>query len=256
LYGAATCRYAEREALRAVRIGNNDLLRNLVIGPSEALLPQVHSARSEADKTTPLLLALKLNNLGAVKLLVEDLKAPVPRHPGRKPTLQRQGTGTMSVKTLGYATGKIGAARGGKEMNNALVDSPERYDNLASLDVEQIFRIEGPTEETLELLFTLTGRSVFDDNSLAKGINSAAAVGNIVGARFALARVSFGFSAAHEAALFSDDAQAVRVWKDVQGGRGGRGGKAKSRAGGSLSPVHLGKQILHCSYLGKHLEVT
>jgi hypothetical protein len=28
----------------------------------------------------------------------------------------------MSVLTLGYATGKIGAARGGKELNNALLD--------------------------------------------------------------------------------------------------------------------------------------
>jgi hypothetical protein len=29
----------------------------------------------------------------------------------------------MSVRTLGFATGKIGAGRGGKELNNALLDS-------------------------------------------------------------------------------------------------------------------------------------
>ena len=48
----------------------------------------------------------------------------------RATSMAERGTGTMSVLTLGFATGAVGAARGGREMNNALVDAKEKAEPL------------------------------------------------------------------------------------------------------------------------------
>jgi phage terminase small subunit len=60
----------------------------------------------------------------------------------------------MSVLTLGIATGKIGVARGGKEMNNALLDAKSdqarRQAKLAS-----VLGASPLSDEVLQLLCKL-----------------------------------------------------------------------------------------------------
>ena len=79
------------------------------------------------DPLSALMEAISKNDHVAIKLLIDAERTFPYRCSGRTTTLGSHSTGTMSVQTLGFATGKIGAARGGKELNNALIDAnPDR----------------------------------------------------------------------------------------------------------------------------------
>lgn len=189
--------------------------------------------------TTALDHAILRNNLEAVKILVQAYARKEHRCSGRSPTLAEQGTGNMSVLTLGFATGKIGAARGGKEMNNALLDSKAEMQLGAT-----VFGNECVKEETVHLVIALLelqkpsySRScdaIEGGNiDLASGLEHALVMGNATAVRIVLTHLNRQgmVSSAHAHALdgdtkFADNMKGVSV-------------TSKARVGCKICPVHL-----------------
>eukprot|EP00040_Diaphanoeca_grandis_P021799 m.116384 g.116384 ORF g.116384 m.116384 type:complete len:1883 (+) comp28500_c0_seq1:122-5770(+) len=165
--------YAPLHVLRAVQLGDHTLLKALI--KDVAHVPSLKSPRTQIETdedTSPLMLAIRKNDHVAMKLILDEEKGYHSRCAARRPTLGAQKTGHMSVHTLGFATGKIGAARGGKELNNALMD----YGSQASYDSQtfnQALATKGVTVETIKFLEVLLDGDSPDldhlDDCLEKG---------------------------------------------------------------------------------------
>lgn len=133
---------AEREAWRAVSHGNIDFLKDKLQGE----VP-LFTQRDVASKQTALHLAILKGDVKAMALLARVLQTmggQVLSQKARAASMATHSTGHMNIETLGFETGKIGAARGGKELNNALMDStdpPEKLEltiSRAPLTVDQV----------------------------------------------------------------------------------------------------------------------
>jgi len=221
----------DRETYRAVQVGNIAFLKDKLLGHVPLLL-----MRDVASRTTALHAAIEANNTMAIATLAKEvmLGRAASIQSKRRSGLQATGTGEMSVMTLGFATGKIGVARGGREMNNALADPADQPEYItAVLARKEISR------ENFQLLTGLGllspgggGRHEFYKGSLEKSLEMILAGGQRSTARYVLERMTGypGISKAHLEALsdaaISEDVTARQV-------------TAQLGFGGQFTPVHL-----------------
>eukprot|EP00930_Biecheleria_cincta_P034410 TRINITY_DN23788_c0_g2_i1.p1 TRINITY_DN23788_c0_g2~~TRINITY_DN23788_c0_g2_i1.p1 ORF type:complete len:3105 (-),score=585.98 TRINITY_DN23788_c0_g2_i1:231-9545(-) len=232
----------EREAFRAVNTGNIEFLRKKLAGHMPLC-----TQRDMASRQTALHLAIERANTKAIGAIGRAISRQHgwPDRSLRSSSLQEQGTGEMNVLTLGFATGKVGAARGGREMNNALLDSKEGPESL-----DEVVARSPLSEEQVKLLFNFgmltrmprirrgkllkTGRQHTEGPyvSLDACVEPAVSMGNlsVLQALLSLIDDSYGVTETHRAAV-SDTALSDRLQ--------GRSILAQMRIGGQLSPVHF-----------------
>lgn len=235
---APTCATAaEREAWRAVYHGNTDFFQEKIAGKLPLLCQ-----RDMVSKQTALHLAIQKGNAKAIRMFA------VHRHENRgsvrMTSMAAQGTGTMNPLALGFETGKVGAARGGKELNNALVDQRENPEPLQ----EVVARTPLPSD-FLQLLMGLDfitqraymrrgkimnlGRGRGDPFAcdLMECLEPAMKYGQLGVVQLVLKRLSsMGVGPGHEVAA---------GLKDMPDNLQARSVTAVLRFGGALTPVHI-----------------
>jgi len=218
---------ADREGIRAVLAGNLDFLKEKLMG-TVPLLAQ----RDSVSRQTALHIAIQKQDHPAICTLARCISLATASR--RVSSLNQQGTGQMSVLTLGFATGKIGAARGGKEMNNALLDCGEPPESLEALVARTPL-----TADTFKLLMGLQlGKAMVSARrgtapfhfALDGVIEPSVWAGNYAVTKMCLERMkSFDVSASHMAAFDSEVSPTLRAGSIT----------SKMRIGGGLSPIHL-----------------
>eukprot|EP00927_Polykrikos_kofoidii_P071029 TRINITY_DN6736_c0_g2_i1.p1 TRINITY_DN6736_c0_g2~~TRINITY_DN6736_c0_g2_i1.p1 ORF type:complete len:3109 (+),score=610.88 TRINITY_DN6736_c0_g2_i1:49-9375(+) len=233
----------EREAFRAVQIGNTQLLEEKLVGKVPLWLQ-----RDVASRQTPLHAAMEKVDTQAMRILLKQA-SNWGDSDLRRSSLQEQGTGEMSVLTLGFATGKVGAARGGRELNNALIDPKEPPEPL-----DKAVARSPLTAEHIQLLYqygVLTRMPMIRRGKLVKVnarrfgnqprapwvsvdacVEPAVMMGNfeVLKALLSLIDSAYGVTDTHRAAVglteLSDKLQSRSIL-------------AKMRVGGELSPIHF-----------------
>ena len=206
----------EREVLRAVKVGGEALLAVLGRAP-------LRMARDVVSGQTPLLLAIERGDASAITLLVNELKAAKSvAYARRHSTLSEQGTGEMSVLTLGYATGKVGAARGGRELNNALLDPSK--EEVRKLEADELCALIGRAPLSKEVLALLVSTGVLQTRhhygsaspvscKAPACLEHALLSGNLDTVRFIRKQLEYMFTDGHRAALcYPDGKSEVADW--------------------------------------------
>lgn len=242
---APTCwTTGEREAWRAVHTGNIDFLQRKILGSEVPLFCQ----RDVVSKQTALHLAIEKGNAKAIALLAREAqqcgygvsRLTTPRK--RASSMVTQSTGTMNILCLGFETGKIGAARGGRELNNALVDPQDKPEPL-----QAVIGRTPLSPDNLKLLMGLSllrmqvvvrrGKIIFRGGKqefccdLTQCLDPAMQYGNLSVVRAVLEHAGhLGVGPGHTAAVSADP-----LPDKLQG----RSIAAKLRFSGKLTPVHL-----------------
>jgi ankyrin repeat protein len=206
----AECKtYAVREPIRAALSGNVELLKALIA--DKVHVPAFDAPRDPVDDRAALHFAILRNDVEAATLLhTAAARGAHGRVAPRVSRLGGQGTGEYNFETLGHAVGKIGAGRGGKELNNALLDGSA----ASQLDASDV--AFGSAAVTRETLLVLQQLGVISED---KGVLPALQSGNIEGLRFCLQILSkrggFGIDALHIAAAGGGELPAKIVEKSV-----------------------------------------
>lgn len=234
----------EREAYRAVQTGNTAFLCEKLAGKVPLCLQ-----RDVASRQTAMHAAILKADSTALNAMIKTL-AKLPNcwetNPHlRTSSLKQQDTGEMSVATLGFATGKVGAARGGREMNNALADPDEPM-----MPMEMVVARSPMTEDQVKLLAQygmLTAmpkmrrgkvmkrsnrRNTSPFPSIETCVEPAVMMGNlqVLKALLTLIDSSFGVTETHRAAVGDGDLSDKLQSRSII---------ATMRVGGQLSPIHF-----------------